>query len=423
LAVSQDDATGPLSSFSHRYRFSKLSSKLDAMQHDHIEPYLFRAEQPANTTSVTACLYYNDAWIDSLPAFTERWSGPISLVYEVLGLRDSTERDNLLSRVARLREENPSVRNWVDFHAVYTPQASEFQHSRSRERLITRPTGTNSHLNIARLFSQTELVWLVSDARILPSFGLRGSLEQSEAVRQLALEHMDAIVVPVFGVHRIGTTSRSLSDLVRIRDKAGLPGRADGVGAEEFSILAGAHVAAHQDSPAIPTPEWPQTKTDLIEMAEQSRFGLHDRHWEAGKGPTDFHAWKTAPVAEDGHMGDAADSGFYQINGYDLHYNPSLVIGKNRQPWCTERFEYNRAVCSYQMYLQGAKMWVLPNEWAYTLESIDKGEKPKKSEAERLKSAIASRLYTKFHTEACMHYGRAFLAMDLNTSAIRAVRF
>jgi hypothetical protein len=28
-------------------------------------------------------------------------------------------------------------------------------------------------------------------------------------------------------------------------------------------------------------------------------------------------------------------------------------------------------------------------------------------------AAISTRLYTKFHSEACMHYGRAFLSMDM----------
>jgi hypothetical protein len=48
------------------------------------------------------------------------------------------------------------------------------------------------------------------------------------------------------------------------------------------------------------------------------------------------------------------------------------------------------------------------------LETIDKhAEKEKKNEAEKMKSAIAARLYTKFFSEACMHYGRAFLSNDL----------
>jgi len=56
---------------------------------------------------------------------------------------------------------------------------------------------------------------------------------------------------------------------------------------------------------------------------------------------------------------------------------------------------------------------VLPDEWAFTLESMDKSERLKGSEAEKLKDSISSRLYTKFHAEACMHYGREFLSLDL----------
>jgi hypothetical protein len=158
-----------------------------------------------------------------------------------------------------------------------------------------------------------------------------------------------------------------------------------------------------------------------LKEAQSPVFALYDRHWDAGKGPTRYNTWKkarsstpTASATIDDEAGmseeeaeadtdapaetvtsnepDAEFGGFYEVTGYDLHYNPSLVVGKDRQPWCTERFEYNRAVCSYQMYLQGARMWVLPDEWAFTLEAVEKGGGNKRNEAEKLKVGGVSSL-------------------------------
>lgn len=409
----------PLSPFSHTYRFSKLSTKTDHAWHDQVEPFVFRATQASPTDTITACLYYNDAWVQLLPDFMNRWQGPVSLVYEVLGTKNATSRETLLRRLAAMREEHPLIRQHVDIHVVHTPQASEFQHARARERLITRPIGTIFHLNMARFFARTDLVWLVSDARVLPAIELGAQLQASAKVRDLALERMDAIVVPVFGAHRKGITPRALSDLAQTREDIGLVKRLDGVAEEEFEELSAGHISAYHNSLPSDASDWPATRDELLAAVGGDRFGLYDRHWDAGKGPTDFQAWRNASArsipAGEGNSPDVLqmDAAFYRITGYDLHYSPSLVVGKSQQPWCTERFEYSRAVCSYQMYLQGAKLWVLSSQWAYTLESIDKGDKPQKNEADRLKSAIAGRLYSKFHTEACMHYGRAFLSMDL----------
>lgn len=76
----------------------------------------------------------------------------------------------------------------------------------------------------------------------------------------------------------------------------------------------------------------------------------------------------------------------YKVIDYDLHYAPNVVMSKRGQPWCTERFENMQAACVYQMYLSGAELWVLPDQWIYTLEVMEKGtEETKVDPAEKLK--------------------------------------
>ena len=358
---------------------------------------------------VTACLYFNDAWISLLPEFVDRWQGPISVVYEAVESKSSEAREKLVGRLEALRASNALIRSFVDFHIAYQPQFSQLQYNRTRERLIVRPIGTNFHLNLARFFARTEMIWLVSDARMLPSAGLRQKLDESEAVRGLVLDQADAIVIPLFGAFRKKYAGENGSPhLMAVREELGLNLDGDGVGANEFERLAAAYTSNHHNSLPFPIKDWPRDMRTLAIAALSSpyprgadgldensgpHFAMYDRSWENGKGPTNFERWSKAfrhmdankAVVSDTTNIPHAQSTFYQVMEYDLHYSPSMVIGKDRQPWCTERFEFNRAVCTYQMYLQGAKMWVMPNEWAYTLESIEKGEKEPKNEADRLK--------------------------------------
>ena len=370
------------------------------MLHNQIEPFLFRAEDISSAGSVTACLYFNDAWISQLPEFVKRWNGPISAVYEAVDSKENA-RDKLVHRLDALRTAHPLIRSLVDFHIVYCPHASELHHNRTLERLIVRPIGTNFQLNLARLFATTEIVWLVSDARMLPSPGLRLKLNNNEDVRKLLLDQADGLVIPLFGVMR---HLRKIPNLTSLREDLGYGIDGDGVGADEFEELALAYTSGHYDSLPMPVEDWPHSSQALAAGVFSSAepyvpsetnpplFAMYDRSWDIGKGPTNPTRWSktfaTPNVKNIEHTTNKElnpRSAFYEVTEYDLHYSPSLVIGKDRQPWCTERFEYNRAVCTYQMYLQGDKMWVMPDEWAFTLEPIEKGSKDLKNESDRLK--------------------------------------
>lgn len=417
-----------------------MFSKTDASVYEQIEPFVFHAESSGQGGDITACLYYNDAWISQLPDFLERWKGPVSIVYELAEDKTSIERASLIKRLQELREQYPLIRAYADIHVMYNSPQTDLQARRLRERLILRPVGSNLQLNLARFFAKTDMVWLVSDARILPAPSLRERLNEVQEVRSYTMDFADGIIVPLFGATRsAGSEHATLPLLAEIRQSLGGERQEDGVTKEAFEKLSKAYVAAHFDSVFIAKQDWPVNKSTLLGLASEHPpaamlpehsndmqgplFTLFDRRWEAGKGPTSFGKWKETkytPHKEGQHTikkesdDTSDDSGFYQVVDYDLHYAPSLVIGRDRQPWCTERFEYNRAACIYQMYLQGAKKWVLPDSWAYTVEETNKhAPKERKNDADKLRSAIQSRLYTKYFSEACMHYGRAFLSNDL----------
>lgn len=439
IANTRNPASNPLASFSTEYRFSKMFSKLDPLVKEQIEPFLFQAEAWDEAGDVTACLYFNDAWISELPAFMERWQGPVSLVYESEGNKTSPERNVLVAQLQDLRKQYPLIRKYVDIHAVYNSPQSELQARRMRERFILRPVASNFQLNLARFFAKTDMVWLVADARILPATGLRQRLNELREVRTYTMDYADAVIVPIFGATRAKIANSTVLPLLTgVREGIGLAARQDGVAKVDFQRLSQAYVSAYYDSIPLHPSDWPTDKASLLDLAsdhpsastlpeylqqlDSPVFTLFDRRWEAGQGPTSFTKWKQAQYspAEAKHAASKAqantrsDSGFYQVTAYDVNYAPSLVISRERQPWCTEKFEYNRAACIYQMYLQGAKKWVLPDSWAYTLEQTDKhAPKEPKNDAEKLKNAIQNRLYTKFHSEACMHYGRAFLSNDM----------
>ncbi|GAA5866376.1 hypothetical protein JCM8547_000758 [Rhodosporidiobolus lusitaniae] len=456
--LMQDPKNNPLTSFSHTYRFSKMHDKSHWDLHDEIIPFAFHAAEKAGKTDVTACLYTNEAWLDMLPSFVHTWRGPVSLVFESTHSRfDETARSALLARIDALRESDPLVRQFVDVHLVGAPSSMSARTlSKTRERMIKNPVALNYQLNLARFFAQTDVVFLVGDARVTPSGGLRRKLA-GPGIRSLVMERGDALVVPTFGFVRDPTGEPSdLPSLPDLRTKLGLsqtdanadndeeehePISSDpfaGVSADEFAPLAAEHMHTLVETLPLAPSDWPTRKSQLvslvntrvpsIESPTTAKLALHDRRWDLNHGPSNWYLWRKSSTdprllenpTSGGGLGlglDGAVGGgkeVYRVVDYDLHYAPLVVVSRQGQPWCTERFEEVRAACVYQMYLSGAEMWVVPDEWAYTLEVLEKKpEGVKEDPAEKLKNSISSRLYGKFHQEACMHYGREFLSIGM----------
>ncbi|KAG0150908.1 hypothetical protein CROQUDRAFT_629586 [Cronartium quercuum f. sp. fusiforme G11] len=353
----------PLSSFSHPARFAKMHSKLDNQFTSDISPFFFKATEALKPSAITACLYTNPFWLESLPEFLAEWPGPVSVVTESL----VDDREDLIAAIERLRLQNHSVRALVDFHLVSSP-VTDARLQPTRQRMLTGPVATNAHLNLARFFSRTEIVWLVGDARVTPGAGLYQHLVDDQTVRSRVLKYGDGIVVPIFGIERT---------------KTGGQVEADSTSPE----AAASYLKNEALSLALPRSQWPRTKEELVSIAspKESPIGLLDQTWQPRKGPTNWPLWQTLagddllqrPAEEGGGIGlglepEMVGGGdqLYRVSQYELNYSPNLIISREGQTWCTERFDFNKAACVYQMYLSGTELWVTPIGWAFTMERM-----------------------------------------------------
>ncbi|GAA5820977.1 hypothetical protein JCM3770_006156 [Rhodotorula araucariae] len=446
LLSMQSPEGNPLTGFTHTYRFSKMHDKVHWDLHDEIIPFAFHASSKPDKDDVTACMYTNEAWLPMLSSFVSTWRGPVSLVIETAHSRlDTASRASLLSMIAALRDADPLVRQFVDFHIVGAPTTmSDRTLAKMRERMIHKPLARNYQVNLARFFAPTDVVFLIGDARVTPSGGLRRRLTDPK-VRKIVLEKGDALVIPTFGFVRDPTGGPSpISSTAELRAELGITdgiAAADGftgVSAEEFEPLAAEHVHQLLETLPLAPEDWPTRKQQLVQLVNTrapspespttAQLALFDRRWDVNHGPSNWYLWRKsssdprlaepptsgggAGIGVDGAVGGGRE--LYRVVDYDLHYAPLVVVSKKGQPWCTERFDDVRASCIYQMYLSGAEMWVIPDEWAYTLEALEKRpEEEKEDPADKLKNSISSRLYGKFHQEACMHYGREFLSVGM----------
>mgnify|MGYP001608951364 FL=1 len=182
------------------------------------------------------------------------------------------------------------------------------------------------------------------------------------------------------------------------------------VGEDEFELLAAENVLALHETLPLSPDQWPQKKSALVSLVNTrvgtpesptpASLALFDARWDLNRGPTNWYLWRKAStdprlvdkaerggglgLGVDGTIGGGTD--VYRVVDYDLHYAPNVVMSKRGQPWCSERFEHLQAACTYQMYLSGADLWVLPDEWTFTVEVLEKSpEGTKIDPAEKLK--------------------------------------
>lgn len=363
----------------HPYRFSKMHPKLATHTHDQITPFAFKAEQAPSSDEVTACYYTNDAWLQLLPEFASRWSGPISLVVETLSSRDTPEREKLMKRIKGLRDSHGTLKVSTDIHIITSTTPNMTQ-------LLTQPVAANAHSNLARFFSRTDSVLNLPDARLLPSVGLRRRLMSDSVTALLAAG--DALVVPTFAPLRIVDGKGKLPSAPTLT-----PEQERGEVSAQSQVDD--YVQQYLDTLQLPLADWPTRKAPLVGMSSSKPpesvmggrpspagplFGMFDRTWELNKGPSNFGLWRRTaldPQLEVAGAGLGVDGGVggghsvYRIDNYELHYSPLLAHSREGHPWCNERFERNQAACGYAAWLTGAEFWMLPDEWVYTLEAIE----------------------------------------------------
>ncbi|KAI9600917.1 hypothetical protein H4Q26_000711 [Puccinia striiformis f. sp. tritici PST-130] len=403
----------PLSSMTHTARLSKLHSKSGFRFSEAFTPLLFQGTHIFPAESITACLYSNQFWLDRVPDFVRSWDGPVSLVVESF----STDRPKLITRIQEMRKNIPSIRKSVDFHIVLVPDGSSTQKLKNAQRMMAEPIATNAQLNVARFFSRSELVWLAGDARVLPSTGLYDVLTKQTNLRTRVLDYGNAIVIPSFAFSRAKQVN---------------PNTFQWTGEEaDLNQMAQQYINESILSIALPSHKWPSTREDLLRLTTQSdspkpdmsAMAMYDQAWKPSEGPTNWTMWQTFVPKLDSGASRIMDSAktlqgdlsgvqdqMYPVVSYDLNYAPNVIVSREGQPWCTERFEYNKAACVYQMYLAGTELWVMPEAWSLTFQQMPSTSK-RFDEDRELKELISARLYSKFHQEACMHYGREFSSL------------
>lgn len=231
--------------------------------------------------------------------------------------------------------------------------------------MLESPVATNYHQNLARFFANTDIVWLVGDARVIPSRGLRKSL-MGEEVREKIMIYGDAMVIPSFGFRRATPPLRTLD-----RD----------IEPHEAEQLAATLIGNHFETLPIPVSRWPADRGSLLNLLSSSNdIVLHDEGWDVNDGPTDIDRWRQefdSPLSST-HPASSSPSStsFYKISeDYSPLYSPSIVISRRGQPFCTERFDSMKSVCVYQIYLAGAELWVMKDAWSFTIEQI--GPRPR----------------------------------------------
>lgn len=426
---STSSSPSPLNYISHTARFDKLYSKSGPQFSENLIPLLFQATHQFPLNSITACLYSNQFWLDRLPSFVQVWDGPISLVLETL----TNDRIETIQRIERLRESDPSISHRVDVHLLSTPTSSTAQRFQNLERMLVEPIATNAQLNLARFFSPSDLVWLVGDARVIPSPELYRVLSSYEKLERRVLDYGDALIIPNFALarHDLPLDPPNLSSVNSGSD---------------LHSLAQEYIHRSFSSILLPVERWPRTTDELLSLTSEriddrnsapKLITMWDPSWEPNQGPTNWTMWqrftatggisgrttseieteaRRTTVGEERGKPAGGKNELYPIVDYDLTYAPNVIVSREGQPWCTERFEFNKAACIYQMYLTGTELWVMPAAWSLTVQEISTSSGHRKArwkdENKVLRDLISSRLYTKFHQEACMHYGREISSVE-----------
>ena len=352
---------------------TQQSSKLFYPHHDlhnNTQPFAFRALSRISHTSITACLFYNAAWLNSALDFAGRWNGPMSIVVEVIGSPSSTDDvTSIINRIASMRAQSHRLRDLADFHILFKPASTNAALVRALRHTLATPQASNMQLNMARFSARTDMVWLVGDSRVLPSLDLHQTLQADEQLREMAMDYGDAVMIPVFG-QAYGESSilaPTFDDSVSANTL-----NATLTPALRTSHLQSLvdHIRGQKALAPVSQAAWPASKVDLLpfladtgEFSSQNVHAVFRLHPDGEKDGDILNAWKV--------MRNGPVSNLHEITSYRPGFSPSVVIGRDRQPWCKERLEYSRAACTFQMHLSGARMWLLSDGWAYTTENLD----------------------------------------------------
>ncbi|KAI9256481.1 hypothetical protein BDA99DRAFT_516525 [Phascolomyces articulosus] len=325
------DGLSPLNTLTYQLRLSKMFSK-SLIRMDHLRPYWFTATASPTSDQITiATILTMDEW-PHLVRLAEIWQGPISATVQIPSDMGGLASGAILQHLSSIRREyetQPMLARHVDLHLIVRPSNGDpVVHG-----------GFQDSRNLARLFSRTDIV-----AHVPVTILWVSDLTTAAKTYRDRLLDGDVLIVPTFG---FPNSKNAITD------------------------------------------EWPTTKSDMVEWADEKRIGLLDYHWRLSEGPTSYPTWREATEP-------------YLVPEYDYHYTPIYISTRDDHPWCEERFADEPSSCLYSIYLNGANLWVLPND--YVVRTGKEAEKKLTSEESKLQVPM----YKNYRIEQCVFYARQF---------------
>ncbi|RHZ76907.1 hypothetical protein Glove_187g99 [Diversispora epigaea] len=332
----------PLSEIKNELRFSKMHVYSPRTLTDRTYPYYFRANNVFKSDDITVTAFITQNRLDDLVRLANTWRGPISATLDIpsnLSIEDPGI-SKIIKSLKLLYEKHSNLRNFVDIHLITG--------SRIKEKKTKFPIPTNFHLNVARFFARTELIFYL-DHDTWPSLDLHTKIKNNLRL----LLNNDILIIPTFAFINKNDTSNTQITL-------------------------------------------PNTKKEVRAMVKEEKMGMQDYGWEFNNGPTCVSSYFKSKEP-------------YMIEEYDLHYKPNFISKKNgRLPWCTERFENNKAACLFQMYLSGSNLFVIHDGFLVN-HNFNPNSHLINHKDPQWQKIINSRMYTNFSREKCLLYARQFV--------------
>ncbi|KAI9272855.1 glycosyl-transferase for dystroglycan-domain-containing protein [Phascolomyces articulosus] len=150
----------------------------DAMGPSKVIPYYFKAEESADSEEVTIATLVTHNRFKVLSRLATRYKGPISVAIHV---NDDASKQEILTDLHRLYDDNPDMRRYVDLHLVVDKFDRQF----------------NMWRNVAKFFARTEYIMML-DVDFYLCTDFRKSLKANPQLMDILRSGTGAIVVPAF---------------------------------------------------------------------------------------------------------------------------------------------------------------------------------------------------------------------------------
>ncbi|OAD79905.1 glycosyltransferase family 49 protein, partial [Phycomyces blakesleeanus NRRL 1555(-)] len=200
----------------------------DAMGPSKVIPYYFKAEETnIDSEEVTIATLVTQNRFKVLGRLASHYKGPVSVAIHV---NDDDSKQEILSELHKLYEENEDMRRYVDLHLVVDKFDRQF----------------NMWRNVAKFFARTDYIMMLDvDFHLCTDF--RKALKREPKLMEELRSGRGAIVVPAFEF---------------IEEKDGEDWR-----------------------------KFPTTKEELVDIVATDKIDMFHRSWKRGHGSTDYPRW------------------------------------------------------------------------------------------------------------------------------------